>query len=880
MATQYPNSNPNSFDPVFLLRGLTSFFSLLGKNDRAALSTVFEQTFRALDDGYHELNQINASKDFLTVDPYLQRDWLLRDLTKAEFIGTPHGHFDLEFVAVGGETTFVIGRPVDTGQATMFFINGVETPQGDGWTFDTSVITNPGIVLTNPALPGDVFRLYAADVNAIAIYTADGVQQTFLFPSDIDVRKVRIFHDQVEITQGAIQIFKRYILLKGGLTGGEIVQFRRGAQLHNVTAAAGQVRVDCPFDIDASTIIRLGGINIRDGWVVQADKVIFKTPPRVGVVIKIEGPRQAPHDHEIYQAVSTMGQTVFNTPTPLGLDPGFVPNINRPILVVINGVLAPTSFYNFTGASQITFTSGLLAGEQIQIYYHNTTDFSHAHPDYEATLVEDLKVGTPINLVFLDGDKPAYVLIDGVLIPNGLGTNAYQVQGGSIIFGQTLPAGTRVFILAEKFQWRYRMTKPNWDVEIVWVSSIQNGIDLPTVVLLPQTDYIIIDGVIYLNEVFENAWLKDSRIDLQTPYNNFGYLIDFQQQTSQAYLDLLRALWAAYTGGTLHYVIENFGRIMLGSPAAQVAGVVQSIETTGNISKIEILGDDGVLRKFTLTGMPVGVIVSQRVDRFTALGKGMNVIDEFTEPNWYRRFPLFLYAIERFSSGFETAALLDKGVTATYRISAITDYDALTHSIVVTPTAFDFKLVEDLNRKAGRATIFQGSNRFDSRIIPSVTPPGGYPPAVEDLGWGFRITFDPAYTFAVPPASGVPTFVEFEFEKQRRLDVDFIFDEYIKEHLDPVATQVYSVLRANLFALEITPDLRVAQDRLELLFKLIERVRAVETNYLVLGELPALSDDVPVDITESDPTSAANFAQIPAYLIYNVSAYGIGWYVA
>lgn len=868
--------NPNNFDPVFLLRGLSSVLSAMDKRDRAVLSTIYEQLFRSLDDLHHELRQVDQSKSFLDVEPYLQRDWLLRDLTKARFIGTPHGHFDVEFTAVGGETSLAVGRPVDPGPATLLFYNGIQVPQGQGWTFDVTDPVAPLIVFTNALMAGDVVRLYAVDVDSVVDYTADGLQVEFVFPQQIDTGLVRIYHNNIELVSG-ISIRTREVLFTGGLSSGDVVQFRRGSLVHNVTAAAGQVRVECPFDLTEAAVIRLGGIDIRDGWVLRGDRIIFKSAPRAGVRIRIRAPKVSPHDHYTHTEVAVTGQTTIQTPTPLGLASGLSYDADRPILVMVNGVLLDTGLYTFTGPDEISLSVPLLAGDRVIVHYHGGDPYPHAHPDYTDVLVNELPAGTGVRVGFLDADRPAMVFVNGVLLFEGSGAGAYQVFGGNTIrFGQTLPANTRILVRAQKYQWSWRLDTPEWDPAIVWVSSIQNGIDLPTRVLAPNRDYLIHDGKLYLSEVFADGWLKDVRIDLQTPYNNFGYLIDFRPTgiPADTYTDLLKAVWAAYVGGPRHHVMENFGRIMLGSPIARVPGVVIAVGS----NTVDIRGDDNVVRRFTLT-MPPAVTVNQRVDRFTALGAGLRILDDVSEPDWYRRFPQFLYALERFSpSGFAAAALLEKGIRSTYRVSAIADYDVSTHSIVVTGTAFDRTLIEDLNQQECRATIFQGTDRFDTRLVPKARNINNVT-AIEDLGWGFRVSFDPAYPFLTPPAPATTTTVEFEFERQRRLDRDMVLDAYIAEHLEPIAEHLYRVMRAHLFAVELPTGYTVSQDRLSLLVELLERVRAAETNYVVLGELPALAEDVDVDIEEDSPSdTSGNFAQIPAYLVMGVSAYGIGYY--
>ena len=861
--------NPNNFNPSPLFQGLSSVIQLMTNSDRGVLSTIYEQLQRAATDLYHELDQVNASKSFISMPSLLQRDWLLRDLTTAKFIGTPHGHFDSEdFIAAGGETEFVIGRPLDP-SSSYVWIDGVEVPQGQGWTFDLSDPALPELKLVNAALAGQVYRVYAADVDTIATYTGDGVTQNFAFPATIEVGMARIYHDNVELTDG-IQIRTREVLFLGGLTGGQIVRFQEGAKTHNVTAAAGQVRVTVPFDITAATIIKLGGINIRDPFVLTSVDVTFKSAPRAGVTVRIIGPKIVPHDHETYHETMVLTQTVVTTSTDLGLDAGFVYNVDRPILVYINGVLANQSLYSFTGVSEITFTAPFFGGEEVQVLYHNQTSFSHAHPFYKEVLIEDLPSQVGIDLDFLEEDKPALVLVNGVNYFEGTGVGTYQVQGPVITFGVDLPSGSRVVILAEKFQWQWLYgPDEGFDPEIKTIESIQDGIDYPVVTLEPGTGFLIYENQLFMDTLLDPAWFKNVQIDTNTPFNNFGYLIDFapdEEGTTQEYVDLLKSLWAAFVGGSTHWVMENFGRIMLGSPFARYPGVVQAVLPQADGSNfIDILGDDGALRRFTLTGFPPAVSGGDTVTRFTALGGGLNVLDSTVEPNWYLRFALFLYAVESLSPTFDVAALFDKGRRTTLKVSATTVYDAGTHSIQITKSAFDFRLLEDLNNSYGRATLVYPAERRDTRVD-----------HIDELPGAYEVFFDPSYPFLVAPPGTLPQ-VEFVFDLSRRFDLDFLFDEYIKEHLDPVADQLFSVLEANLFAVEIEPTVTVEQERLNRLFTLLDRVKAAETDYVVLGSIPAFSEEVGLDVSEDDPTTVANFTQIPAYLISGISAYGINY---
>jgi hypothetical protein len=862
--------NPNNFDPSPLFQGLTSVIQLMTGSDRAVLSTIYEQLQRAATDLYHELDQVNASKNFISMPSLMQRDWLQRDLSTSTFIGTPHGHFDSEdFIAAGGETSFALLRPLDP-SASYVWIDGIEVPQGQGWTFDLTDPALPELKLVNPALAGQVYRVYAADVDMIATYTGDGSTQIFAFPATIEIGRARIYHGNVELTHG-IEIRRREVLFLGGLTGGEIVRFQEGAKSHNVTAAAGQVRVTCPFDITDATVIRLGGIDIRDAFVITAVDVTFKVAPRPGVVIRIVGPKVVPHDHETYHETVVLGQTAVTVPTDLGLDVGFAYDVDNPILVFINGALANQSLYTFTGVSTLTFVAAFFGGEEIQVLYHNQTAFSHAHPTYKQTLIEDLPAQVGIDLTFLENDKPALVLVNGINYFEGSGVQTYQVNGSTITFGVDLPSGSVVLIIAEKFQWTWLYgAAEGFDKEIKSIESIQDGVDLPLDTLVPETDFIIYESQLYLDRLVEPAWLKNVQIDTNTPFNNFGYIIDFEPDeggTTQEYTDLLKSLWAAFVGGSTHWVMQNFGRVMLGSPVARFPGVVEAvIPQTDGSNFIDVRGNDGALRRFTLVGFPPAVSGGDVVTRFTALGGGLNVLDSTVEPNWYLRFAIFLYAIESLSPTFDVAALFDKGRRSVYKVSAISAYAAGTHSIQVTKSAFDFRLLEDLNNSRGRATLLYSSGaRRDTRVASVTELPGAY-----------VVFFDPSYPFLVAPPGTLPQ-VEFVFDLARRFDLDFIFDEYIKEHLDPVASQLFSLLEANVFAVEIESSVTVVQERLNRLFNLLDRVKAAETDYIVLSSVPDLEEELELVVTDDDPTTLANFAQINAYLVSGISAYGIGY---
>lgn len=129
--------------------------------------------------------------------------------------------------------------------------------------------------------------------------------------------------------------------------------------------------------------------------------------------------------------------------------------------------------------------------------------------------------------------------------------------------------------------------------KIVSIPTLQNTITNPTQVYFEGVDYAVVNGQLGFrhmppfNTLGPQArqlpifWAEKTLVDNQTPYRNYGVLIDFFRTNSDAYVSALRGLlYALWTGSTNENLIRGI-QILLGLPFAPRAGTIISlVETT------------------------------------------------------------------------------------------------------------------------------------------------------------------------------------------------------------------------------------------------------------------------------------------------------------
>lgn len=133
----------------------------------------------------------------------------------------------------------------------------------------------------------------------------------------------------------------------------------------------------------------------------------------------------------------------------------------------------------------------------------------------------------------------------------------------------------------------------NADSNIASVPTMQDLIVDPNIILREGVNYTVGDGKISFRDepvtTRENdgptLWAEETLVDEETVYRNFGVLVDFYKESSEAYLDAVRGLWYVYWTGSTHENLLIGMQILLGLPFATEAGTVTGIVTQDNFVK-------------------------------------------------------------------------------------------------------------------------------------------------------------------------------------------------------------------------------------------------------------------------------------------------------
>lgn len=123
-----------------------------------------------------------------------------------------------------------------------------------------------------------------------------------------------------------------------------------------------------------------------------------------------------------------------------------------------------------------------------------------------------------------------------------------------------------------------------------------------------------------------------------------------------------------------------------------------------------------------------------------------------------------------------------------------------------------------------------------------------------------------------PIAPVVPDEIAISYRRLPRFDDSPIWymNEPVSEQTQRFIQQIYDLLKQHLFAVNIDYHWLIDQQRLDRLTAFLDRVRAVETNYVICSELPAVEEEVTPAVVESSPSFAANYLAYLAFLTIDV----------
>jgi len=183
------------------------------------------------------------------------------------------------------------------------------------------------------------------------------------------------------------------------------------------------------------------------------------------------------------------------------------------------------------------------------------------------------------------------------------------------------------------------------DAAIASIPLLQDLIDNPTSVLVENVDYRVVGGVLGVRAAFlrstigpearrtHQAWAEVTKLNLETPYRNFGVLIDFFRENSEAYKLALQGLWYTFWTGSTPNNLQRGLHILLGLPFAKRDGTVTRIDVVG--AAIDVTSVNGQVLTYSIpAGLVAAVAVGAAVKRFDSLTNGVQIIDRNNEPGF------------------------------------------------------------------------------------------------------------------------------------------------------------------------------------------------------------------------------------------------------
>lgn len=174
------------------------------------------------------------------------------------------------------------------------------------------------------------------------------------------------------------------------------------------------------------------------------------------------------------------------------------------------------------------------------------------------------------------------------------------------------------------------------DKFIVSIPQLQDKINPEkiTTTLLQDADFQIEFGtgaIAFRDVPPESMWAPDTMFNKETPYNNYGYLLDIYDQNTPGYLKAVKGLWYAFWTGPRPENIRRSLYLLFGLPTASAPGVVTNVTSTN----VTLTYDDGTVETFEVPSDLVPVVqFNQRVTRFEPLVDGIRVFDKVNYPGF------------------------------------------------------------------------------------------------------------------------------------------------------------------------------------------------------------------------------------------------------
>lgn len=131
----------------------------------------------------------------------------------------------------------------------------------------------------------------------------------------------------------------------------------------------------------------------------------------------------------------------------------------------------------------------------------------------------------------------------------------------------------------------------------------------------------------------ELLWAKRSFFNEETPWNNFGFLMDIYQKNSARYVGVIQGLWFAFWTGPRPENLRKALYLLFGLPTSPYDGTVTEVTS----SSISVTSDENVTTTVDIPlNLAADVVVGQRIEMFKPLVTGISVFDKVNKPGFIR----------------------------------------------------------------------------------------------------------------------------------------------------------------------------------------------------------------------------------------------------
>lgn len=206
-------------------------------------------------------------------------------------------------------------------------------------------------------------------------------------------------------------------------------------------------------------------------------------------------------------------------------------------------------------------------------------------------------------------------------------------DASAIILG--LDPATQLPITYPKFPYAYQLGEGS----IVGIPTLQDKVhdELVEMELIEGVDYEIEFGtgvISFASVAPESMWAKDTLLNYETPYNNFGYLMNIYDRNTAQYLKAVKGLWFAFWTGPRPENIRRSLYLLFGLPTASKDGTVTDVTTT----EIELTYTDTSTETFEIPAdLAALVAIGDTVTQFQPLVSGIRVYDKINYPGFLTR---------------------------------------------------------------------------------------------------------------------------------------------------------------------------------------------------------------------------------------------------